>query len=139
MMRSKSEAARCVLRLASPPALWFHRHLPSLTAPLALTLQAVKVNSKTAKGFTDHNKKWLKPKAPIAEEPSSDDGDDMPDSDAAPSLSGEEFSSDGGSLQGDTDESEGDDETSASDDEYGTPGSRLPPNKGVHMIEICKL
>lgn len=94
-------------RLLPPPSSLVAAVLGSLAQPflsyylaLGACLQAAVVGGagkKQAKGFTDHNAKWLKPKA-RQEEPSSEEeeaGLGSEDEEAEQSLSGEEFSSDG--------------------------------------------
>lgn len=48
-------------------------------------------------GFSDHNAKWLKPKPQAAPSGSSEEEEEGSELEGEQSLSGEEFSSDGGS------------------------------------------
>lgn len=93
-------------------------------------LQATKVAPKTAKGFTDGNKKWLKPKAAPVAEPSSSEEEEADGSDEdAPFLSGEEFSSDDQAAGSDSDEGEEEEGSSDEDDDFETPASRFAAEK----------
>jgi len=75
-----------------------HLLLLSVTDAIPIMFNAMQIsgNSKkigiTPTGFTDGNKKWLKPKQPVSES-SSEGEDDGSEEDDIESLSGEEFSS----------------------------------------------
>ncbi len=94
-------------------------------------LQAVKgAKGKKATGFSDHNAKWLKPKAGAAP-PSDSDSEDEEDngaSDEDQELSGEEFSgSDMAAGSSDDDEPASDSEDGESEDEEEDTKARAAP------------
>ena len=84
------------------------------------------VKSKKSAGFSDHNAKWLKPKAgaaPPSDSDSEDEVDNVPEasSDDDEELSGEEFS--GSDMSGDSDDepASGSEEEESDDDEDAKP------------------
>ena len=94
-------------RTPPPPS-----HLPlSQATPLAGKGPA----KKKGPGFSDHNKSWLKPRAPAAAAPAEESESDEEGSEGGEDSEGDDDASDG-SMPSDIDGEEGDEEDSGSDD-----------------------